>query len=66
MPQDQELDKRGVEAAADSLYALGLHHGWWPLSPQLPASWRNLDPIGQSEFLGIVEKTIRSYLKPPN
>jgi hypothetical protein len=54
--------EQGVQAAADHLYAVGLIHGWWSRSSRPPASWRDLDPIGQSEFVGIVEAMIRTYL----
>jgi len=60
---DEALSERGVEAAADYLYAVGHHHGWWGSIPQPLASWRDLGPIGRSEFGGIVEQTIRAYLK---
>jgi len=56
------LDDEGLEAAADCLYAARLHHHRWPDPPQLPTCWRDLDPVGRSEFVGIVEETIQAYL----
>jgi hypothetical protein len=47
MTSDRGLDQRGVEAAADHFHAVGLQHGRWPKPPKLPASWRELDSIGE-------------------
>ena len=48
-----------VKSAANILYAAGKHHGWFPKST--PDSWENLDPIGKSEFLGIVQEILEAY-----
>jgi hypothetical protein len=58
-----DLDEEGVEAAADALYKVGLHHHWWRGPPKLAASWHDLDPIGRNEFCGIVEGVIKAYLQ---
>ena len=48
----------GLEAAADVLNKAGLHHFWF----KGPPDWRDLDPIGKSEFLSIVEQIVAAYL----
>jgi hypothetical protein len=63
MTANPTLDQEGLEAASDRLYAIRLHHHWWRAPSSLPASWRNFDPIGQSEFVGIVEEVISAYLQ---
>jgi len=63
MKTDNELDEAGIETAADHLYAIGLHHHWCPGPSSQPASWRDLDPTGRSEFVGIVEGTIKTFLR---
>ncbi|HTC11302.1 MAG TPA: hypothetical protein VK726_21270 [Acetobacteraceae bacterium] len=52
-------DAKGIEAAADFLDDVGRHHHWW----HVPGVWtrRDLDPIGGSEFLAIVERIVRTY-----
>jgi hypothetical protein len=44
-----------VTAAARVIYAAGQHHGWWPTFKK---SYDELDPIGRSEFDGIVEQAL--------
>jgi hypothetical protein len=56
----QGLHSAGVEAAADKLDQFGRHHHWWPASV---GPWRELDSIGKTEFLGVVEEVVRAYLK---
>jgi len=58
----QDLSDRGIERAADRLNKFGTHHGWWPKS-LAGKSWRDYDPIGRSEYLGLVEELIRDYFK---
>jgi hypothetical protein len=57
----QSLDDRGIERAADVLERVGRHHRWWPQSLD-DRPWRDRDPIGRSEYLGIVEEMVRAYL----
>ena len=49
-PSDAE-----VLAAGAALFAEGLSHGWWPESCKV---YEGLDPIGRSEFDGIVERIL--------
>jgi 3-dehydro-4-phosphotetronate decarboxylase len=60
----QPLSDAGLEAAADVLDKAGRHHHWWSAADT--RSWRELDPIGQSEFLGIVQELIYAYLAKSN
>lgn len=53
------LDERRLHAAADKLYATGLHHSWWK---DLPDDWRKLDPIGREEFLDVTAAIVKAYL----
>ena len=46
-PSDEE-----VFAAGSTLFAFGLLYGWWPENCK---SYEGLDPIGRSEFDGIIE-----------
>jgi hypothetical protein len=48
------MDDR-VTAAARVIYAAGQHHGWWPTFKK---SYDELDPIGRSEFNGIIEQAL--------
>ena len=59
----QPLSDAGLEAAADELDKVGRHHHWWPKS--VPP-WRDLDAIGKSEFLGIVQEVIYAYQAKSN
>jgi hypothetical protein len=59
MANDVMLSQNGLEAAADSLYATGIHHHWWQ---PVPASWRDLDPIARDEFLDVVAATVAAYI----
>jgi hypothetical protein len=43
-----------VQAAARALHDEGTRHGWWPRH----LTYDGLDPIGQSEFDGIVERIL--------
>lgn len=52
-------DEHRLEAAADRLYAIGLHHGWW--GARAKPSWRDLDPIGRDEFLNVTWAVIAAY-----
>ncbi len=54
----QRLSDAGPEAAADELDKVGRHHHWWPKNTP---PWRDLDPIGKSEVLGIVQEVIYAY-----
>jgi hypothetical protein len=58
----QDLSDRGIERAADRLDKAGTHHGWWPKS-LAGKSWRDYDPIGRSEYLGLVQELIRDYFR---
>ena len=60
----QPLSDAGLEAAADVLDKIGRHHHWW--SPNDVRPWRQMDSIGQSEFLGIVQEMIYAYLAKSN
>jgi hypothetical protein len=42
----------------------GRHYHWW--SPDVVKPWREMDPIGQSEFLGIVQEMLYAYLAKSN
>lgn len=54
----QELHDDGVDAAADRLWR-SLHPSYGgPIT-----SWRNLDSIGRSEFGGLVQEMISTYLE---
>ena len=53
-----EIDEKALEAAADKLDEIGTHHGWWK---PVTKSWRELDPIGQEEFLEIVWLVVKAY-----
>ena len=59
MPNDIILDEEGLEAAADVLYRAGSHHSWWKSAR---TDWRELDPVGQDEFLSITHHIIVAYL----
>jgi hypothetical protein len=56
----QELHDDGVDAAADKLWNFGTHFHWWK---NQSASWRDSDPIGRSEFGGLVQEIISTYLE---
>jgi len=58
----QDFSDRGIERAADRLDKAGTHHGWWPKSLG-GKSWRDYDPIGRSEYLGLVQELIRDYFE---
>jgi hypothetical protein len=49
-----------IDAAAGILDEAGRHHGWWPST--LPR-YADMDPIGKSEFGGIVEKMLMAAAK---
>lgn len=53
----------GLAAAADALYEVGKHHGWFPAG--LGKTWRDMDVLGQLEFLEIVGSIIDAYKKSP-
>jgi hypothetical protein len=55
-------DYKGIEAAADCLDEVGRHYHWrrHVVGAQ---SWRDLDPIGRSEYSGIVESIVLAYEK---
>jgi hypothetical protein len=55
---DKHIDEAGLEAAADALHQDGLFHHWFTG----PKDWRDIDPLGRSELLGVVERIIRAYL----
>jgi len=55
-----KIDEASLERAADSLEAIGNHHGWWRDGP----GWRDSDPIAREEFLDLVAVVVRSYLAP--
>jgi hypothetical protein len=54
----QELHDDGVEAAADRLWHLA--RNW---SPNSPKSWRDQESIGRSEFGGLVQAVVSTYLE---
>jgi hypothetical protein len=43
-----------VTAAAKVIYAAGRHHHWWGFDKP----YEQLDPIGLSEFNGIIEQAL--------
>jgi len=43
-----------VTAAAKVIYAAGRHHRWWGFDKP----YEQLDPIGLSEFNGIIERAL--------
>ncbi len=49
------IDNESLERAADKLDRIGRHYGWWP---KTVPEWRNLDPIGKAEFLGLVDEIV--------
>jgi len=53
------LREKKLETAADRLYSIGLHHGWW--GDNAKPSWRNLDLIGREEFLDVTAAVITAY-----
>jgi hypothetical protein len=57
-----KLNDAGLEAAADILDKTGRHHGRWP---KYIKPWKELDSIGTSEFLGIVEQIVAAYVNTP-
>lgn len=52
------IENAGLERAADKLDRIGRHYGWWP---KTVPEWRNLDPIGKEEFLGLVDEIVHAY-----
>jgi len=56
IPKEQEMraSKLEVEAAARVLHDAGSHYGWWPRH----LTYEGMDPIGRSEFGGIVERIL--------
>jgi hypothetical protein len=51
---DQEVDR--VTAAAKVIHEAGRHHRWWRGDKR----YEDLDPIGRSEFDGIVQQALRA------
>ncbi|MGY3696952.1 hypothetical protein ACVIGA_007032 [Bradyrhizobium sp. USDA 3240] len=47
-----------VEAAARVLHEAGRHHGWWLPNTRTYDELAATDPIGKSEFDGIVEQML--------
>lgn len=45
-----------VTAAARVIYDAGRHHGW----PGFEKPFDELEPVGMSEFLGIVERALKA------
>jgi hypothetical protein len=60
----EDMDQAGIERAADQLFEDGFQHQWW--SRSLGSNWRDLDPLGQSEFLDIVTRIVSAYHSPPS
>lgn len=59
----QRLNDVGIETAADVLDKAWRYAQGWPADYK---GWRELDPIGKSEFLGIVEQIVYAYLDKSN
>lgn len=49
-----------VEAAARVLHQEGLRHGWWGKYRKSYDELAATDPIGKSEFDGLVERMLRA------
>ncbi|WP_027525846.1 hypothetical protein [Bradyrhizobium sp. Ec3.3] len=47
-----------IEAAARVLHEAGLRHGWWLPNTKTYDELAATDPIGKSEFDGIVERML--------
>jgi len=58
LPTDHE-----IEAAARALYAEGLFHHWWPTNTKSYEEFAATDPVGMSEFGGIVERILVATAK---
>lgn len=58
MTNTLKVDENLLALAADNLDKVGRHHGWWKTKH---SSWRELDTIGQEEFLDIVWSIIKTY-----
>ena len=48
----------GLTEAANKLFQIGRHHGWWPGNEK---SWQDLDPISQEEFLDLTAEIVDAY-----
>jgi 3-dehydro-4-phosphotetronate decarboxylase len=57
-PTDHE-----IEAAARVLYEEGRFHHWWPTITKSYDEFAGTDPIGISEFGGIVERILMAASK---
>ena len=52
-----------IEAAARVLYAEGRFHHWWPANAKSYDEFATADPIGMSEFGGIVERVLMAAFR---
>lgn len=52
-----------VDAAMEQLEAEGLQYGWWSKDYPTLAEMKEKDPIGYSEFGGLVERILLAALQ---
>lgn len=59
----EAVRQMNVDAAMEQLESEGRQHGWWPSTYPTISEMKENDPIGYSEFGGLVERILLAAMQ---